>query len=149
VASSLAPSPLGLLLLHFARNHAASYQQRSLSTSALALSYFGQMGRPSMTDYHSIIAWAVSQLPSSADEARHAIYEQARTALHKRLGNDPQISDAELVNEHHRLEVAIYEVEEDLLLKDMRRFVREETGFISKIKEFVPSAWAKLRVLRH
>jgi hypothetical protein len=57
------------------------------------------------------------------------------------LGNDPQISDAELVNEHHRLEVAIYEVEEDLLLSDMRRFVREETGFISKIKEFVPSAW--------
>ena len=50
---------------------------------------------------------------------------------------------------HHRLEVAIYEVEEDLLLSDMRRFVREETGFMSKIKEFVPSAWAKLRVLRH
>jgi len=55
----------------------------------------------------------------------------------------------QLVTEHHRLEVAIYEVEEDLLLSDMRRFVREETGFISKIKEFVPSAWAKLRVLRH
>ena len=102
-----------------------------------------------MTDYHSIIARAVSHLPHNNDEARRAIYEQARTALHKRLGNDPQISDAELVNEHHRLEVAIYEVEEDLLLSDMRRFVREETGFISKIKEFVPSAWAKLRVLRH
>ena len=102
-----------------------------------------------MADYHSIIARAVSHLPSTADEARHAIYERARTALHKRLGNDPQISDAELVNEHHRLEVAIYEVEEDLLLSDMRRFVREETGFISKIKEFVPLAWAKLRVLRH
>jgi hypothetical protein len=51
-----------------------------------------------------------------AIKARHAIYEQARTALHEGLGNDPQISDAELVNEHHRLEVAIYEVEEDLLL---------------------------------
>ena len=54
-------------------------------------------------------------------EARRAIYEQARTALHKRLGNDPHISDSELTNERHRLEVAIYEVEEDLLLKDMRR----------------------------
>ena len=85
-------------------------------------------------------------MPSTADEARHAIYEQARTALHERLGNDPQISDTELANEHYRLEVAIYGVEEDLLLSDMRRFVREETAlspsslsFISKIKEFVRS----------
>ena len=97
-------------------------------------------GKPSMADYHSIIAWAVSHVPSTDDEARHAIYEQARTALHERLGTDPQISDAELVNEHHRLEVAIYEVEEDLLLREMRLFVREEMDFISKIKEFVRSA---------
>ena len=74
---------------------------------------------------------------------RHAIYEQARTALHEQLGNDPQISDDELVNEHYALEVAIYKVEEDLLLSDMRRFVRAETAlfpsslsFISKVKEF-------------
>ena len=101
-----------------------------------------------MADYHSIIARAVSHLPITSDEARHAIYEQARTALHERLGNDPQISDA-LVNEHYRLEVAIYTVEEDLLLSDMRRFVREETALsppsliISKIKEFVRSAGDK------
>jgi hypothetical protein len=99
-----------------------------------------------MADYHSIIASAVSHLPRTADEARHAIYERARTALHERLGNDPQISDAELVNEHYRLEVAIYEVEEELLLSDMRRFVREETALfppiliVSKIKKFVRSA---------
>jgi hypothetical protein len=100
-----------------------------------------------MADYHSIIASAISRLPSTADGARHAIYEQARTVLHERLGNDPQISDTELVNEHYRLEAAIYEVEEDLLLSDMRRFVKEETvlspsslSFISKIKEFVRSA---------
>jgi len=100
-----------------------------------------------MGDCHSIIANAVSHLPSTADKARHAIYERARTALHERLGNDSQISDVDLVNEHFRLEVAIYEVEEDLLLNDMRRFVREGTllshpslGFISKIKEFVRSA---------
>ena len=67
-----------------------------------------------MADYHSIIARAVSRSPSTTYEARHTIYEQARTALHERLGNDPQISDAELVNEHYRLEVAIYGVEEDL-----------------------------------
>jgi hypothetical protein len=102
-----------------------------------------------MADYHSIIARAVSRSPSTTDEARHTIYEQARTALHERLGNDPQISDAELVNEHYRLEVAIYGVEEDLLLSDMRRFVREETALsppsliISKINEFVRSVGDK------
>jgi len=55
------------------------------------------------------------------------------------------------VNEHHRLEVAIYEVEEDLLLREMRRFVRDETAFsppslMSKIKEFVRSAGDRLGV---
>ena len=69
-----------------------------------------------MADYRSIIAWAVSYLPSTADEARRAIYEQARAALHERLGSDPQISGAELVNEHHRLEVAIYDPVDDILL---------------------------------
>jgi hypothetical protein len=103
-----------------------------------------------MADYHSIIARAVSRSPDATDEARQTIYEQARTALHERLGNDPQISDAELVNEHYRLEVAIYEVEEGLLLSDMRRFVSAETAlsppslsFISKVKEFVRSAGNK------
>ena len=103
-----------------------------------------------MADYRSIIARAVAHLPSTADEARQAIYEQARTALHQRLGNDPQISDTALVNEHYKLEVAIYEVEEDLLLCDMRRFVREETApssrglsFISGVKQFVRSVGDK------
>jgi hypothetical protein len=95
-----------------------------------------------MADYRSIIASAVSHLPR-ADEARHAIYERARIALHERLGNDPQISDTELENEHYRLEAAIYEVEEDLLLSDMRRFVRKgaplsspRLSFILRVKEF-------------
>jgi hypothetical protein len=52
------------------------------------------------------------------------------------------------VNEHYRLEVAIYEVEEELLLSDMRWFVREETALfppiiVSKIKKFVRSAGDK------
>ena len=102
-----------------------------------------------MADYCSIIARAVSRLPSTSDEARHAIYEQARTALYERLGNDPQISNAELLTEHDSLEAAIHRVEEDLLLSAMRRFVTEETAFsppsliISKIKEFVRSSGAK------
>ena len=97
-----------------------------------------------MADYYSVIARAVSRLPSKADEARHAIYGEARKALHERLSNDPQISHDDLVNEQYRLEAAIYEVEDDLLLRDMRRFVSEETAlssprlsFVSRLKEFV------------
>jgi hypothetical protein len=93
-----------------------------------------------MADYYSVIARAVSHFPHNDDEARNAIYEQARTELHERLANDPQISDADLVDEHYRLEAAIYKVEEDRLLSIMRRFVREEPDVISKIKEFVRSA---------
>jgi hypothetical protein len=102
-----------------------------------------------MGDYHSIIARAVSRSPCATDEARQAIYDQARTALHERLGNDPQISDTQLVNEHHRLEVAIYEVEEGLLLSEMRRFCKRRDGsfpsslIISKINEFVRSVGDK------
>jgi hypothetical protein len=108
-----------------------------------------------MADYCSIIARAVSRMPSTSDEARHAIYEQARTALYERLGNDPQISNAELVTEHDSLEAAIHRVEEDLLLSAMRRFVKEETAppssssFVSKVKEFVCSGrsayWVKVK----
>ena len=113
----------------------------------VAMARVGQHARrwPSMAAYHFIIARAVSHLASTDDEARQTIYEQARTALHERLGNDPKISDTELVNEHYKLEVAIYELEEGLLLSEMRRFVREGTALsppsliISKIKEFVRS----------
>jgi hypothetical protein len=37
-----------------------------------------------MADYYSVIAGAVSRLPSKTDEARHALYERARTALQER-----------------------------------------------------------------
>ena len=81
-----------------------------------------------MRDYHSIITSAVSSFPSTADEARHAIYEQARTALHERLGNDPQISDTDLVNEHFRLEAAIYEVEEDFVTEGYAPVCKRRDG---------------------
>jgi hypothetical protein len=42
-------------------------------------------GRPSMADYYSVIATAVSRLPSQTDEARCAIYDRARTALQEAL----------------------------------------------------------------
>jgi hypothetical protein len=41
------------------------------------------------------------------------------------------------VNERYALEAAIYRVEEDLLLSDMRRFVREETALSHLADEFM------------
>jgi hypothetical protein len=38
-----------------------------------------------MADYYSVIATAVSRLPSKTDEARCAIYDRARTALQEAL----------------------------------------------------------------
>ena len=38
-----------------------------------------------MADYYSVIATAVSRLPSQTDEARSAIYDRARTALREAL----------------------------------------------------------------
>jgi len=93
-----------------------------------------------MADYYPVIARAVSRLPSKTDEARHAIYERARTALQKNLRtHDPPLSPAELATEHSALEAAISRVETEL-----RRSAREETtlpptglSFISRVEEFV------------
>jgi hypothetical protein len=97
-----------------------------------------------MADYYSVIACAVSRLPSEADEARHEIYERARTALRETLGTlDPVVS----ANEEAALDAAIATVEADLLFSVMRRFVREEValspaglGFISEVRAFVRAA---------
>ena len=110
-----------------------------------------------MDDYYSIIARAVSRLPSKTDEARHGIYERARTALQEKLRTlDPPISEAELANAQFALEAAIRRVEQDvaietavrrmeqdLLATDMGEIVREEDvshaapSFISKVKQFL------------
>ena len=97
-----------------------------------------------MADYYPIIARAVSRLPSKTDEARHAIYERARTALQENLRTyDAPLSPAELETEHYALEAAISRVETEL-----RRGARGQTtvsppslGFISKAKEFI--RWAR------
>ena len=111
-----------------------------------------------MDDYHSIVARAVSRLPSKTDEARHGIYERARTALQATLRtHDPPISEAELANAQSALEAAIRRVEQDvaietavgrmaqdLLATDMRQIVRQERrvshaapSFISRVKQFI------------
>jgi hypothetical protein len=79
-----------------------------------------------MADYYSVISRAVSRLPSKTHEARHAIYERARTALRERLSNyDPALSDTALANEQAALETAISRLEADLSFGDMRRGPRE------------------------
>ena len=75
-----------------------------------------------MADYYSLIARAVARLPSKTHEARHAIYERARTALRESLSNyDPALSDTALANEQAALETAISRLEANLSFGDMRR----------------------------
>jgi hypothetical protein len=100
-----------------------------------------------MADYYSVIARAVSRLPSKTDEARHSIYERARTVVQKSLRtHDPPLSPTDLATEQFALEAAISRVETEL-----RRSAREETtlspqgvNFISRANEFVHFLWEKL-----
>jgi hypothetical protein len=85
------------------------------------------------SDYYSVIARAISGLPSKTDEARHAIYERARTVLHKRF--DPPISETDLAIERFALEAAIQRVETESRFGDTRHGL----GFISMVKQFVRS----------
>jgi hypothetical protein len=93
-----------------------------------------------MADYYSVVARAVSRLPSKTDKARYAIYERARAALQENLRlHDPPLAPAELATEQSALEAAISRVETEL-----RRSARKETtlslpnlSFISRVKEFV------------
>jgi hypothetical protein len=79
-----------------------------------------------MGDYYSIIAHAVARLPGKTHEARHAIYERARTAIRERLSNyDPVLSDTVIANEQAALETAISRIEADLSFGDLRRTPRE------------------------
>jgi hypothetical protein len=66
-----------------------------------------------MANYYSVIAGAVSRLPSQTDEARYEIYERARTALRETLlAYDPPLTEIELANEEAALDDAIRELEE-------------------------------------
>ena len=77
-----------------------------------------------MADYYSLIARAISCMPCNTAEARHAIYEQARTALREALSNnDPPFSEPELANEQAALDASIRVLE---VVSDLRRGAREE-----------------------
>src|SRR6476661_7689511 len=65
-----------------------------------------------MTDYHPLIARAVTGLDKSTGEARRALYERARTALVTQLrGVEPALSEADITRERLALEEAIRKVE--------------------------------------
>ena len=77
-----------------------------------------------MADYYSVIASAVSRLPSKTDEARHAIYERARTALREALSNNnPPFSETELANEQAVLDASIRVLE---VVSDLQRGAQVE-----------------------
>ena len=90
------------------------------------------------SDYYSVIARAISGLPSKTDEARHAIYEHARRVLQKRF--DPPISETDLAIERFALEAAIQRVETESRFGDTRHGL----SFISMVKQFVRSVRDKL-----
>src|SRR5262249_47364867 len=98
------------------------------------------LGAPSMADYYPVIARAVSRLPSKTDEARHSIYERARTALRENLRrHDPPLSTAELATQQFALQAAISRVE-----IEFRRSAREETTHSLSSLSFVHWAREKL-----
>ena len=110
------------------------------------------------TDYYSLIALAVSRLPSKADEARHALYERARTTLKEKLhSHDRPVSAAGVKTAQFRLEAAIRRVEMELVFRDMPSGAKEEAAlsppslglppnlsFISKVEKFVRSVGDKV-----
>jgi formiminotetrahydrofolate cyclodeaminase len=80
-----------------------------------------------MADYYSVIAHAVSRLPSKTDEAKRAIYERARAALRKALRSP--FSETELVAEQAALEVAISMVE---VINDIATTPSCDEGYLSQ-----------------
>jgi hypothetical protein len=65
-----------------------------------------------MADYHPILARAVSRLATNNAQARHELYEHARTILVAQLrSQDPKASDLNIMSEQVALEGAILRVE--------------------------------------
>jgi hypothetical protein len=112
------------------------------------------------TDYYSVVALAVSRLPSQTDEARRALYERARTTLKEKLhSHDRPVTAAGQTTAQFRLEAAIRRVEMELVFRDMPSGAKEEAAlpppslglppnlsFIPKLEEFVRSIGDKLIV---
>jgi hypothetical protein len=68
--------------------------------------------RPSVDDYHALLARAASVLTTDSSEARQELYDRARAALKAELGKlNPPPSDAEFFEERQKLNAAIFDFE--------------------------------------
>jgi hypothetical protein len=68
--------------------------------------------RPSVDDYHALLAKAASTLTNVSSEARQQLYDRARAALQAEFGRfNPPLSDAEFSEERRKLDVAIFDFE--------------------------------------
>jgi hypothetical protein len=68
--------------------------------------------RPSVNDYHALLARAASILSNDSSEARQQLYDRAKAALQVEVGKfNPPLSDAELSEERRKLDVAIFDFE--------------------------------------
>jgi hypothetical protein len=66
----------------------------------------------SIADYRSVIAGAISSLPSNTGEARQDLYDRARSALTELQHHDPPLTEAEITRERLALETAIGDLEQ-------------------------------------
>jgi hypothetical protein len=67
---------------------------------------------PSIDDYYALVARAASVLKNDTAEARHEVYERARTALKTEFRKlDPPRSDTEALQERLKLDYAIHDFE--------------------------------------
>jgi len=83
------------------------------------------------TDYCSVIAKAVRMLGHSTVDARHRVYERARTAVLKEMNRAyPPLDQSDIVSAQMCLEAAIKEIEADAL-----RSQRAQTAMQGVLRE--------------
>jgi hypothetical protein len=98
----------------------AIQQGAGLSPTDAAATQSEVRSGPITSDYYSVLARAVSELPNNIREARQALYDRAEVALVAELLQDPQVSEAQVTDERLAFERAIRMVERDTR-KKMRR----------------------------
>ena len=67
---------------------------------------------PSVDDYRTLLARAASALTRDTSKARQELYDRARMALRAEFDKlSPPPSDAELLEERRKLDIAIFDFE--------------------------------------
>jgi hypothetical protein len=90
----------------------APIRRRIITTSPMVMKRWTDAMRPSVDDYHALLAKVASVLRKDTCDARQELYDRARMALRAEFGKlEPLPSDAELSEEQRKLDVAIFEFE--------------------------------------